>query len=578
MKKYFNLAMAVFFFAGCSSEGYVGDQELKEANEHVPIVFGSGVGAITRADKTGSAAASDLNNQFYVYGVKKESTDGVAAASTGNLVYKNYVVKWVDNTANSTTSNTHGWEYVGYTLDADEQSNVSPNSGSAAQTIKYWDYGAADYTFYAFSALPADITAGKVKVTKTESVTSPSTVYDKGYTVTLSDAASLDKLFFAERINILTSNNTDRTQDNKYGGNVTFKFHNVTAKIRVGMYETIPGYSVTINKFSVDNDGVAPAFSAMTDDVTTNFAANMQYYPAGSAGNMTITYDANDGNTKNYPKVSFTPTSGTGVNKVLALGTNLKASTVLGESTTGATYDQSGGGYTSIFPNEANTQNMKVKLSYTLTAPETGETITITDATAEIPAKYLQWKGGYAYTYLFKISENSNGQSGQGITGLYPITFDAVEVLGDNGSAEYITTVSEPSITTFGVSGGSYVSGGSEYAVGSDIYATFMEGSNVITPTTSNYKVYSVTTTNATTYPITEASVAESVANPTNNKITCTAYTTNVSIVDKVPGEDGVDITINAVKMAGLAAGTYAIEYTPTSGNKVYKVIKVVTP
>ena len=292
-------------------------------------------------------------------------------------------------------------------------------------------------------------------------------------------------------------------------------------------------------------------------------------------------YPVTETATKNYPIVAFIPSGSSGPAKVLALGSNLKASTLLGESSTGATYDKADKAYTSVFPNEANTQNLKLKLSYTLTAPVTGETITITDATAEVPAEYLQWKPGFAYTYIFKISDNTNGQSGQGVTGLYPITFDAVEVVAEDGQAEYITTVSEPSITTFGVKEGKYVSGGSEYAAGSDIYATFVEGSNVIKPTTSNYKVYTVTTTDATNFPITEASVAESVAQgPDGSVITCTAYTTNVSIVEEVPGEDGVNITQDAVKLGSIAAGTYAIEYTDSAAwtgsyDKVYKIIVV---
>lgn len=582
MKKNALFAIALISLAGCTNDEFVGDPELGEANGQTPISFSSGLTTITRADKTGSEAATDLNEKFYVYGIKNEATDQLGDAGSGNLVYKNYVVKWVDNSAYTTTSNTKGWEYVGYTLDSNEQSNITANSGDETQTIKYWDYGAADYTFYAFSALPADITAGNVKVDKIVSVVSPKTVYDKGYTVNLTAAANLDKLYFAERVNVTASNNTDRTEVNSYGGNVTFRFHNTATKVRVAMFETIPGYTVTINKFSVDNDGADPAFSAMTDDVTTNFVANLQYSPAGVAGTMTVTYDATETATKNYPIVAFIPSGSSGPAKVLALGSNLKASTLLGESSTGATYDKADKAYTSVFPNEANTQNLKLKLSYTLTAPVTGETITITDATAEVPAEYLQWKPGFAYTYIFKISDNTNGQSGQGVTGLYPITFDAVEVVAEDGQAEYITTVSEPSITTFGVNGdGKYVSGGSEYAAGSDIYATFVEGSNVIKPTTSNYKVYTVTTTDATNFPITEASVAESVAQgPIGSAITCTAYTTNVSIVEEVPGEDGVNITQDAVKLGSIAAGTYAIEYTASAAwtgsyDKIYKVIVV---
>lgn len=618
MKKYLLFASAILAFASCASDSFTGTEEAaRQAQGEKPISFGSGFHAVTRADKTGNDAATDLSGQFYVFGIKNEggtSGDGINAATDGNLVYNNYIVKWTNGSAMTSTSNTEGWEYVGYNLTGNEPTNItiaSEDSPTAVQTIKYWDWGAEDYTFYAFSALPTDIENGYVKVDKITSVTTPKTVYDKGYTVTLTANANLDKLFFAERVNVTDKNNTIRTTDNKFGGNVTFRFHNTSTKVRVAMYEDIPGYKVTIDKFYVDADfsnnttAGTLTFGDMTTAVEDNFAANINNCATGTPGTLTVTYDSRTtAPTHNYPMVSFTGTA----NNVLTLGTNLHGSktspatagTDLGYDITTAVYDKSDKSYTSVFPMENNTQNLKLKVDYTLTAiavdnatATTGEIIKVKGATAEISADYLKWKPGFAYTYIFKISDNTNGQTGTGTTpaGLYPITFDAVEMVADDGKAEYITTVSEPTITTFGVKVDtdnkfiSYATGGTEYTLpgGSnklDIYATFMENSAVITPTASNYKVYSVTTSDATNFPITEASVAESVANPTNNAITCTAYATNVSIATTVPGEDGIDITKDAVKLGNIAAGTYAIEYTASSAwtgtyTKVYKVIKV---
>jgi len=574
-KKLFFAAFALALFASCSDNDYVGDQaSLNAVTGNGAISFNLNVPSITRSDKTGSDAATDLNNQFIVWGEKNET--GGAAATAGNLVFKNYLVDWVDNSAYTTTSNTKGWEYVGLKFDDGTASpqtttysgNISPNSGTDAQTIKYWDYGATSYTFTAVSALPADITAGKVKITKTQSGES---VYEKGYSVALTAEADLDKLYFAERNNIVTSSNTDRTKANQYGGNVTFRFHNMASKVRVAMYETVPGYSVTINKFSVDNDGDNPTFGEMTDDVTANFAANLQNCAKGTAGTMTVKYIADAGDTQNHPTVSFDGTKA----KVLALGTNLAASKVLTTSAPDATYDKNDKSYTSVFPNETNTQNLKLKVSYTLTAPVTGETIEVNDKTAEVPFQYLQWKPGYAYTYIFKITDDN----------LYPITFDAVEVVDEDGSAEYITTVTEPSITTFGVKGGKYVAGKNEYEAGSDIYATFMNGSSVQKPsltetTKANYvQIYSVTTSDATNFPITEVSVAERLATTPSGtaKLTCTNITTNATdtyfnsvapaVVETVPSEDGNTKTIDALKLTGVKAGTYAVEIVTYTGS-----------
>ena len=563
---------------GCTSNDYVGDKDLLEENIGNGVIsFTSNTPAITRAPKEGSAAATDLNNQFYVYAIKNEKDDGAGNVQTGHLVFNNYIVKWVAGSANSTTSNTNSWEYVGYTLSAKEQANITVNSGDVAQTIKYWDYGAKDYTFYAFSALPADISGDKVKVVKkTDATTS---YYDNGYTVTLAADADLDHLFFAERQNIEKSDNTDRTQVNKYGGNVTFRFHNMATKVRVAMYETIPGYDVIIKNFSVDNDGTNPAFSDMTDGVTANFAANLQNSVKGAAGTMTVTY-VSEGTTQNHPTASFTPTGDR--NCVLSLGTNLRENVTIGKTVTEATYDQTGKAYTSVFPNESNEQNMKLKLSYTLKAPVTEETIEIADKTAEVPAQYLQWKSGYAYTYIFKITDDA----------LNPITFDAVRIEDADGQAEYITTVTNPSITTFGVKGGQFVTGKDDYEAGSDIYATFVAGSNVLIPVLSgegeNCKIYSVAYKEGATdaekadKPINELSVANAIANTGGlitatdiSGATATYFDSAPSVVTSVPTEDGRTRDIKALKLTGVKAGTYAVELTHNSV-KYYKVIKVV--
>ncbi len=580
MKKNALFAIALISLAGCTNDEFVGDPELGKANDNAPVTFNFDVPAITRADNEGADAAAKLNNQFIVYGEKNETS--ASAPSDGNLVFQNYQVNYAANSAYTTTSNTKDWEYVGYKHSDAYATNITPSSAEV-QTIKYWDYGASNYVFTAVSAKPEDITNGLVKVEKTISGT---TVYDKGYKVTLAKGSddtypSLADLFFSDRNVITKSSGSDRTAKNAYGGNATMKFRNSLTQVRVGMYETVPGYDITAISFKVTSDAIAKqgdaeAFGAICPNVT---ASNFE-------GTITVTYyDDTNADTENQPKLTIAAGDGL-LNTDLILGTNINAistDNTLATTSAAPTFDTDGGAYTAVLPQIANTDNLKLKVNYTLYNSVTKETITVENATAEIPAAYVAWKPNYKYTYLFKISDNSNGYTGEGTdpAGLYPITFDAVEVVAEDGQAEYITTVSEPSITTFGVKEGKYVSGGSEYAAGSDIYATFVEGSNVIKPTTSNYKVYTVTTTDATNFPITEASVAESVAQgPDGSVITCTAYTTNVSIVEEVPGEDGVNITQDAVKLGSIAAGTYAIEYTASAAwtgsyDKVYKVIVV---
>ena len=653
MKKYLLFASAILAFASCTSDTFTGtDDEARQAQGEKAITFGFDVPAATRA--TGQEAATKLGNQFIVYGEKSENADGYKYDDSENpsdatndvhqLVFQNYVVKYVNGSDYTTTSNTKGWEYVGYTQTYGN--NVTPKADET-QTIKYWDYSASNYVFTAFSALESDLSSGNVQVTKVQVKTDGNKVFDKGYTVTLGAGASLSNLYFSDRQVIAQGTGADRTATNAYGGNVTFTFRNGMSQVRAAMYEDIPGYQVVIDKFYYVN-AANPGFDAMTTAGTDKFYANVPNLATGAATTLNVTYYSS-GDRVNQPKITA---SGTTAN-FIALGTNLKATTELGESISDAVYDKSDKSYTLVFPQEANDKNLKLKVDYTLTNAKTGETIKVTGATAEVPATYLQWKANFSYTYIFKISDNTNGVTNPsaGPAGLYPITFDAAVVVAEDGQAEYITTVSEPSITTFGVKSSKYTHDKAEYEAGSDIYATFMEGSTVQTPAlgsgAQHVNVYAVATTNATSFPITEASVAESVAegysitgtiytydgtstytevaaatdlergttyyksdgtkNPSEdgyiqtaavagtdykipevtfkniNADASTYFTAVPAVVSTVPSEDGLTITIDALKLTGIKVGTYAIEYEASSAwtgqyKKVYKVIKVVAP
>ena len=568
-KYLFMAALGTLTLASCVDDSFVGDKEALNGVDNGAISFDLNMPARTRAEVGGADAATALNNEFIIWGEKNE-TDGTAA-TTANQVFYNYKVNYTSNSAYTTTSNTKNWEYVGITPYTSDK--VSP-ALTVTQTIKYWDYSADSYTFTAVSAKPTDISDGKVKITK---ITSGSTVYDKGYEIAVNTGASLDDIFVADRNQPTKGTGTNRDATNAYGGNVTMKFRNFMSKIRFGIYEDIPGYKVNITNVEYNSTG---------SSTTNKFGVDGKFLAIGdgSATNtiFTVTYDANN-------KAVATVKSGStpGLANYLETAQSVAGSPILSStaaspiSTTAATptWDKTDGAYTTILPYTTNATNMKVKLDFTLTSLDTGETILVADATAEIPAAYCQWKSNYAYTYILKLNDNTNGQIG-GVTGLYPITFDAVQVTDDNGAAEYITTLSAPSITTFGVnsSTGKYVTGGNEYAAGSDIYASFVEGSTVKTPVLGtsgeqHVNIYHVTTTNATNFPITEASVAEAIAHPASKSVavyTWDGSTTYTEVTDvttltsgttyykadgesKAPGTDGYTQTV-------AVAGT---DYTP---------------
>ena len=603
MKKHLLLATALAAMASCTDSEFVGGEDLREANEQAAIGFGFDVPMATRAE--GSDAASALGNRFIVYGEKGNITN--AAPTAGNLVFPNYQVNYEANTAYTTTSNTKNWEYVGYTHTSNYQTNITRkatsdastvNASDAVQTIKYWDYGAEHYVFTAVSADDADIENGRVKIQKNEYGTD---AYEKGYTITLAKSGTeepytyptLNKLFFSDRQVINQGSGTDRTAKNAYGGNVTLTFRNLVSQIRAGVYETIPGYSVTAIKFYVNTTGETPTQTEEAKVSSTNaFGAVCPNIKAANyEGTITVNYYTNsDGTIENQPKVTQDQPAAQNLILGTNMSTTLTGGTSLSTSASSPTWDTSAGAFTEVLPQTENATNLKLKVDYTLWNSVSGETIEVKGATAEIPAQYLQWKPNYKYTYLFKISDGGNGSTGQDVTGLYPITFDAVEVVAEDGQAEYITTVSEPSITTFGAIYNTtnskytaYQTEKDEYQAQSapnqlDIYATFVKGSAVQTPslsesTKANYvQIYNVTTSDATSFPITEASVAERLAETIAGtaKLTCTNITSDAttyfgatpSVVSSVPAEDGKTKTINAVKLTGVVGDkTYAIEY-----------------
>ena len=228
--KYFIFAAsALVALASCSSNDFVGDESLLENNGSGAIAFSSSTPAITRADKTGSAAATDLNNNFVVYGYKTVS-------SATQAVFDNYQANYVASSAKSTTTNSAGWEYVGYknlpngvgtnagvTAFATTTTGDPNNSTAIDQSIKYWDFNASQYDFFAYS-LGAGSSSTWAKAT---AMTQP------GYSLE-GNAAQLGACYISNKKTVVPSS-TSATE-------VDLEFRSFLTKIQLGFYETIPGW------------------------------------------------------------------------------------------------------------------------------------------------------------------------------------------------------------------------------------------------------------------------------------------------------------------------------------------------
>ena len=265
--------------------------------------------------------------------------------------------------------------------------------------------------------------------------------------------------------------------------------------------------------------------------------------------------------------------------------------------------------YVVYLPNESGT-NLNLRVNYTLESTDgSGEVIEVKGATAQVPSIYTQWKPGFAYTYLFKISDKTNGHTGNynplypddatinsDPAGLYPITFDAIVVNAEDNdqTQETITLVSTPSITTY--QKGSNVVNNNEYATGNPIYVTVNDGTTASTPDLANGALQDLTgkatlyTLSGLTGNYTEAEVIDALAvredaTGTNIKgrsgLVLTPAT--LELTNKVEyGVDGnaIDLTDGATKKAAkftpTATTTYAFVYTktaPTSTTDCYEQV-----
>ena len=566
-KTYLLIASAALLTAACTNDDYVGNTE--QANVNGPIAFNMQTSAQVRAASSGEEAATALGNMFIVWGEKNEN--GGTAATADNLVFKNYKVTYDNTSANTTTSNSNGWEYVGVEPYTDAVVSPVIDAGTK-QTIKYWDLSANSYTFTAVSAKQDDLTGSspKVKITKNQSGTD---VYGKGYTIEVKSGASTGNIYYADRKPVAKST----TATTAFASPVTLTFRHFESKMRLAMYETVPGYKVVITAVKFNNQ------EHKAEDTDKKFGVDGSFIVAGDNTKFTVSYENATSGNENKAKVTVDGSSATATN--IELGTKLLETTAddpLKTASNAPTYDKEAGAYTAILPNPSNTTDMTLTVSYDLISEDTGEKIHCADKTAIVPAQYCQWKSNYAYTYIFKISDKS--------AELYPITFDAVVESDEVGNQETITTVSDPSITTFAVDAtGKLVTGKNEYDANNVIYASVVEKtagatttSNAVTLTTSNVKLYTVTTADATNYPITEASVAQSLSSTATGtkKITTNEVTINTSgdtdpvIVTEVPAEDGTKRTLSALRWTGTGNTTYAVEYT-SAGNKTYKIVKV---
>ena len=587
MNKFFIAAASALALASCSSDDFLGEIQGNEQNGATSAInFGGDTGKITRATSNGKAAADLLENNFVVVGFKGNKTD---EANNEVYAFDHYNVNFNESSANSTLSNLKGWEYVNQDMTVNGAGKSLAQSGATQQTIKYWDHSCASYDFLAFSmgkkdaaskyATPTHVDKGHLK--------------DAAYTLS-GNVNTLSECYISDM-------KTAVEKENDYGKPVELSFRHLASKVRMALFETIPGYVVSDVKFYADATG------------TTNSEEGTLFGKFNNSGTLTVYFPTtgivNKGK-KDYNKahVSFTAStdaSEVGVLNFKKFGTVIYNNQTEGSISEGSTYLSQNAAtpsycgakdkdyYQNVLPSEGKPSAITLRIDYKLTSVDgTNETINVKGATATVPAEYTEWKSGYAYTYIFKISQDTNGSTGGTSTGLTAISFDAVVVDDEaNGLQETITTVSDNSITTYGYKDNKVTTNGNEYVNGTDIYATVYSAGATVAP----QKLYTVTLESGATQTINEASVANALEKGSNDATAKTWTVTDyagkkmvvtetadgfATTVTEVPAGPGYTLKVNALKWKGVVTDPatetyYAVEYV-NGTKKSYKIVKVV--
>lgn len=589
------LTMAALL-SGCASDDYIGDIPLNGGDV---ITMGMKEKKITRADKTGADAAADLGNNFVVTGYRK-------AGTTTDCIFDHYNVNYLKSSAKSTVSNTTGWEYVGQA--------VNSLSTAKEQTVKYWDTSADNYYFVAFSKGQgvADASGNKTYATfgkvveeelGDEDVLDELDAETSAFTIT-GTVDQLNEAYFSDLVSV--ANNDFKTTT------VTPRFRRVGAKLRIALYETIPGYSVTDVKFYTSDGDAAP-------NGTPKLYAASEIFPTGT-GTVYVGYPNKDNSTEDYylkALTSFKSDSGDPTSSLsfspLTYGALEKHEKVtddvyLGRTTATASYSgkTAADAYINVTPSSATSiLPLTLKCDYTLVPVDgAGETIHVFGATALVPPAYTNWASNYAYTYIFKITDQTDGKAGTSETdyaGLYPITFDAVEKTDvDDGYEETVSTLGSqaPTITTYQKGAAITENGENIYNAGViyvTVYDNEVKALTVGKTSDSNISLFEITQEGGKKGDITETVVKRCIEdannytsdnygpfsydpNNTANTVSLARVDSKLTAVDKILSVDspfGTDITVNGAKFTAEQNKQYAIQYKNAEGKYTYKVLGV---
>ena len=444
MKKFIYLAVGVALMASCSSDFDLSEGGGNAGGSDV-IGFQMRTGNTSRA-ATGLQSAGHYN--FGVFGYKEN--DKVNPIMADYLVGYFDAAKGYDPETGSTIGDQPGiadgksyWMYekMGYGQFTGTYAGetVNPNtpyaSNNEGQYLRFWDNKATQTCFYAYAPY---VNTGATGKTVTYVDGTPKGSSHDTYVLTIpngtikhgfDDPSTYEFMYASAKVLV-----------GDYGHDVSLKFNRLNAKVNIKFWEDIEGYSVRLIDLTADY-GVAATPSIKNGGGSYGYQKGTIY----TANGAKIQFNDNAefqslkqyaGETTSDPLNFKTPTASLiGENRVMATPSPSTYYAIPKGSTAGVlandavSYTDAGELHDSL----AKT-GLTFHVSYELIST-TGEKITVTDATVHVPKDYCNWEANKHYTYIFRITKNSNGSTGTTtpkpedpevptVNALYPIVFD----------------------------------------------------------------------------------------------------------------------------------------------------------
>lgn len=455
MKKLMILSAATLMFAACANEDLI-DKTAGQNGKEGPISFVMQNRNMTRASQNLQDAG---HYNFGVFAYK--------STETVNNVMANYLVGYSDETnslgykfgdAQTTKGDDGGlvdgqsmWQYEG--LGSAEYNYAGEGFYRAEQTeymsnvdkqyLRFWDLSADNTYFYAYA--PYINSGVHPTVTYVDGTAQAATGGDT-YVMCFPDGTITDGYDKADLLEYMYAS-TPVAKAN-YGHDVALHFQRLNAKVNIKFWEDVPGYTVRILDLKEGTYTGVQAAASIKDGASNKYGYKGGKYYSANGAKIHFASGVADG-TKQFkgttatnarPIIFAAPTDAQiGESRVYAS----KSETTYYAIPKGAGAAQLAG-TTTDFTDAGTAEDGDFALtgftfhvSYELTST-TGERIIVKNATVHVPADYCKWAPNTHYTYIFKITKNSNGSTDPADdstidptdpevpteTSLYPIVFD----------------------------------------------------------------------------------------------------------------------------------------------------------